>query len=787
MIEPTSVQDSLQLRLGPLRELGIHLCIKPLAFGLHFPLSCGTIQYHTPMTTTRDAVCGIVLISPENPVENRVRKRDEQMSDPEGLLLDLTYDVSLAADIQGALSTLAERLSGLMPCDGIAVMWLDGDQLEVRSRQGSTAPLRGLTLPASQVGAAQAALDGGRPVLVSDTAKDPNWKQIPGEEHVRAWLGVPLQVDNWTLGLLEWTALEAARFGEDEATTAAEIARSIAPILHQAQLLEDARLRLREYMEPHLSATSRTVDLSAELEPVVREALEFADARHAFVFLLENGNHRLRCVAASGDRHKQISNITLRGDGTLGGWRIPMAQSSERLGAGPSDREVMAELGIGRTLILPLRVRGEQAGMLGVAEPRHGRAFGRDNIRVMTQLASQASVIVERVYQQIPARESFDYESVFHSSPLGVGVLTITGEIRLCNRALASLLGRSDRSLVGQSLSGLLVPSDGRRVLRTLEEVSISGKRRQVDARLRVTAGEDRHVRINLSQVHVPDDAGGNLVAIIEDVTSLKILERERVEHLHQLGEKHAQLEELDQVKSRFVSNVSHELRTPLAVIKLYATLARKGRPEKQTHYLQTIEQETQRLETMVENILDLTRMDRHALRVNPELLAAEEIIAQVLQVYQEKAQRQAIDLRNHVQGRLPRLWADKNHLIQMLTNLVDNALKYTHRGGQVWVAAREIGSDSKRMLEIAVGDTGVGIPQDEQQRVFERFYRGSNNTPGSTGTGLGLAIVQELMVQHGGQVMLRSREGEGSVFALQFPLYEGGSPEDARDDDGDE
>jgi signal transduction histidine kinase len=108
-----------------------------------------------------------------------------------------------------------------------------------------------------------------------------------------------------------------------------------------------------------------------------------------------------------------------------------------------------------------------------------------------------------------------------------------------------------------------------------------------------------------------------------------------------------------------------------------------------------------------------------------------------------------------------------------MLTNLVDNAIKYTPRGGQVWVAAREEGMDSSRWLEIAVGDTGAGIAEDEQDNVFERFYRGSNNTPGSTGTGLGLAIVQELMGQHGGRVTLRSRLGEGSVFALHFPLFD--------------
>jgi two-component system phosphate regulon sensor histidine kinase PhoR len=272
------------------------------------------------------------------------------------------------------------------------------------------------------------------------------------------------------------------------------------------------------------------------------------------------------------------------------------------------------------------------------------------------------------------------------------------------------------------------------------------------------------------------------LVAILEDVTALKVLEQERVRHLAQLREKHAQLQELDQLKSRFVSNVSHELRTPLAVIKLYATLARKGRPEKQDHYLQTIELETHRLETMVENILDLTRMDRHALHVSPELLAADEIVAQVLQVYEETAQRRGLDLRNHVKSELPLLWADRDHLIQILTNLVDNALKYTPQDGRVWVASRVFEDEGQRFLEIAVGDTGPGIPKAEQELVFERFYRGSSNRPESTGTGLGLAIVRELMAEHKGRVTLQSEAGKGSVFSLHFPLYEGGIPEDVQD-----
>lgn len=681
--------------------------------------------------------------------------------------------VSAAPDFQKALVSLLDQASRLVPGDGVSLMWLDDDHLEVLASNGSSAPLPGLILPASQVGAAQAVLDSGRPVVVHDTAKDARWQRIPGEEQVRAWLGVPLLLEDRSLGLLEWTAREHLEWSGLDLGLAIEIARCAAPILHRAQLLDQVRQRLREWVEPHLASAPKTMDIGAELQPVVREALDFTDARHAFVFVLAESSRHLRCVAASGDRREQVRKITLRGDGTLGGWSVPMARSPDWLGAGPSDREVMATLGIERTLILPLRVGGEQVGMLGVAEPRQSRTFGRDAIRLMTHLASQASLIVEQSYRVRPDTELFDYELVVQSSPLGVGVLTVTGHIRVCNPALSNLLSRSDRSLVGRSLPEFLIASDGQRLLRALEEVAITGQGQQIDVRVLSTPGEHRHVRITLSLALISGDAGGNLVAMVEDITPLKILEQERVDHLRELREKHAQLKELDDLKSRFVSNVSHELRTPLAVIKLYATLARKGRPEKQLHYLQTIEQETHRLETMVENILDLTRMDRQALRVSPEWVAAEEIISQVMQVYEETAQKRGIELRNHVRGELEPLWADKNHLIQMLTNLVDNALKYTPRGGHVWVAARTISDDAQPLLEIAVGDTGVGIPKDEQEKVFDRFYRGSNNTPGSTGTGLGLAIVQELMTQHKGKVALKSQDGEGSVFALQFPLLQ--------------
>ena len=704
-------------------------------------------------------------------------------------MLDLVHSANLAIDFGGVLNTLLQGGRSLVPCDGVSVLWLNKGHLSALKSNGPTASLEGLTLPASQVGAAQPLLDSGRPVLVSDTMEDERWQRVPSRTPARSWLGVPLSVGDQIIGLVEWSALEPERFSEADVETAVLLARHFAPLLHRAQLLDDTRRRLREAIEQRTD-TEPEHDLAAELLPVVREALEFTLARHAFVFLSTERGARMRCIAAAGDEQERLERTTIRGDGTFGEWPAPGRRSQSWLGAGPSDREVMASLGIDQALVLPLRVGGRQVGMLGVAEPRGGRTFNRDCVRVMTHLASQASVILERNHQPERKPDGCDYEMVMQSFPLGVAVVNQVGDIQAWNPALTTLLSVSSRSMSAQNLSRFLAAGDRLRLRHEVEEVTITGQRRQVEARLQSAAGDRRYVRLWLAPAGPVTDSGGSVVLIVEDVTSLKILEHERVEHLRELKDKHDQLQDLDRLRIQFVSNVSHELRTPLAVIKLYATLARRGRPEKQAFYLQTIEQETHRLETMVENILDVTRMDRGKLELQPELLSTEEIIAQVLEVYRERAEQKGIKMRNHARHGLPQLLADRHHLIQMLTNLVDNALKYTARGGNVWVAARQIASRTGEILEIAVGDTGVGIPDDEQEMVFDRFYRGKSTMAESTGTGLGLAIVRELMAQHGGEVLLNSQVGRGSIFRLRFPLSNGQGrleprPQDQQMDEG--
>lgn len=252
-------------------------------------------------------------------------------------------------------------------------------------------------------------------------------------------------------------------------------------------------------------------------------------------------------------------------------------------------------------------------------------------------------------------------------------------------------------------------------------------------------------------------------------------------------------LRELDRLKSKFVSNVSHELRTPLTNIKMYVSLLKSGKPEKQARYLEIIERESNRLTMLIEDILSLSRLEARETPPQRAPVEIAEIVESVLSIHQPRAESKAIDLRAQVTPSLPFIEADRNQLVQMLTNLVSNALNYTMEGGRVWVSAFQVqvrqgmaypveGEEKNLMLPLGrvhdgtwivlrVSDTGIGIPEEDRERIFDRFYRGKVEDLGIPGTGLGLPIVKEILDMHNGHIFVESEEGVGSTFTVLLPV----------------
>ncbi|HNS53046.1 MAG TPA: ATP-binding protein [Anaerolineae bacterium] len=685
-------------------------------------------------------------------------------------MLDPAQIPYLAADLEGLLAALLKAAKARIACDGAAAAARSGSGFKVLASVGQSAALLGSTFRLQDLRACGQELLAGRVAVVTDTAATSSWAALPGQEQARSWLAAPFATEGETIGILMWTAREPGRFGEEALASAAAFAEHAAPTVRWAERIHHVSEQARRRGAAPSSPAGPTTTPDAQLDTIAQVAHELAGARDAFIYLVDREGGGLRCVAATGHREKALGHTALRNDGSLSAWVVAPPSLAGVKAPGHSDRDALQALGMKDTLLLPLVVEGRPIGFLGVADRRDGAPFGEYGTRVLTELAGRASKIAEQIGTSLVPSGPVDYGMLVPPIPVPVGVLTAAGQINFANPALSQLVLHPPQALYDRYLSEFMGVGDSRRFTSALGRVVTTGEYQMMGLRLG-SQGHRRSVQMSMASLQAMLGNGGRVLVVFDDGSDGHGDDGEPLQQVKELQEKIEALAELDVLRSRFVSDVSHELRTPLAVIKLHATLARIGRPERRTYYLQTIEQETHRLEMMVENILDLGRIDRQGLEIHCEWLEPEEIIARVLEVYLESARQKGITLTSDVARPLPRLWADKNHVVQMLINLVDNALKYTRTAGRIWVEARPGPPGAPPALEVIVGDTGSGIPPDEQEKVFERFYRGTNNPPGATGTGLGLSIIRDLMEAHGGSIALVSRQGEGSVFTLRFPV----------------
>jgi len=229
-------------------------------------------------------------------------------------------------------------------------------------------------------------------------------------------------------------------------------------------------------------------------------------------------------------------------------------------------------------------------------------------------------------------------------------------------------------------------------------------------------------------------------------------------------------LERLELVRQEFLSNVSHELRTPLtAILAFVETLEGGSIPEADSQrFLAIIRRNATRMHGLIDDILELSAIEAGNIQVKREEIQLQHIVNDVMTSLNSGAANHQVVLENKVGGNV-KVFADPRRLEQMLTNLIDNAIKFNREGGHV-IVRHENGSRDRIFVE----DTGEGIPAQHLQRLFERFYRVDRARSRELGgTGLGLAIVKHLARAHGGEVSVESRLGEGSIFAIELPRKE--------------
>ena len=231
-------------------------------------------------------------------------------------------------------------------------------------------------------------------------------------------------------------------------------------------------------------------------------------------------------------------------------------------------------------------------------------------------------------------------------------------------------------------------------------------------------------------------------------------------------------MKELDRLKSDFVSNVSHELRTPLTAIKGAVDLVLRGvtgpLTEKQIHYLTRVRSNTQHLAGLINDLLDLSKIESGKIELKGTRVALDALVHEVLETLRPIAAERVITLEATFREPSILVWADRNKVNQVLMNLIGNAIKFTPIQGRVTVSASRNG---ERNVQVSVSDTGPGVPSDESEKIFDKFYQ-ITEAEGTKpkGTGLGLAICKSLVALHGGKIWVEPKPTGGSIFCFTLP-----------------
>lgn len=404
------------------------------------------------------------------------------------------------------------------------------------------------------------------------------------------------------------------------------------------------------------------------------------------------------------------------------------------------------------TLVTSMRWQKQLLGAIILNDLAPERTFTKADHDLLALIAGQAAVAIENARLFKAATDERNRTSaILYSIADGVFTTDLDLKITSLNPAAEAMTGHQAAEVLGRVYTEALDMSDrnGKRiVLETSPCYQAVANKTATEPRVfQVKQADGNSMLIALVAAPISDSSSGisGVVGVFRDVT---------------------QEQEIARLKDEFVSLVSHELRTPMASVLGFSELilTRKLSENKLNLYVETIYKEAQRLSTLINDFLDIQRMESGRQIYNYTEVDFKLLLRAVLDLFATQRERLMVEMPDN----LPPLWIDPDRVVQALTNLVGNAIKYSPNGGQVFIKAYLNGDN---MVEIAVQDFGLGIPKDALGQLFTKFYRVDNSDRREIGgTGLGLAISREIVEAHGGKIWVDSDLGKGSTFYFTLP-----------------
>jgi len=660
-------------------------------------------------------------------------------------------------------------------------------------------------------------VETGEPFVTQDVSRDtrPAVQEFRNEG-IRAMALAPMRVCGHVLGVLGVMSCEPHEFSPQETSFVPAMADQIGIAVDNARLYRETQGRLEELIV--LDNVAAAVTSGLDLEEIADHVITAVQQGRGFeglrLLLIDREQGVLEPLGHEGQtslsQPRQGSLELHVGEG-LAGWVAENGTAARVSDVAQDPRCTSGAPGAGSALVIPLAVGDRVIGVLH-ATSSDPDAFSAEDERLMTTVARQLAFAIEnaRLHQETEWRlaevsalydlarqisTSLDVQEVLDAivwslkqavrcRACSIALLDPVDEV-LEIRAAAGIDDRWKRDFqlkLGEGIAGqVALEGQPLYVSDTLELDDFIFFDRSVRSLLTVPLSMQQRVIGTLSvdsdQPHAFSEGDERLLTIAAAQAAVAIEKARLYANLEQrakhLAQAYAELKEADRLKDEVVQNVSHELRTPLTFVKGYVQLLLEGNggplAEEQKEYLSIVAEKTDIITGLVSDIMFLQQADRMPSNKTPVSLT--KLAWRALRGCAATAEKAELTLVENLPEDISPVTGSEGRLLQVFDNLLGNAIKFSPAGGTITVTVEDAGA----MVRASVSDQGIGIPKDQQERIFERFYQVNGSARRRfSGTGLGLAIVKRIVETHGGEVWVESEQGQGSTFHFTIPKYQG-------------